>query len=148
MGETTHFLARSASHVYSVEPEPSLFEQARRRFSGRSNVSILFGTSEITFPALLPTLGGAVNFWLDGHFSAGVTFRGEADTPVMEELRQIESNLARFTHLSVLVDDVRCFDPSQPEYAGYPPADFLIDWARRNKLKWHIEHDIFVARSV
>jgi hypothetical protein len=47
-----------------------------------------------------------------------------------------------------MIDDVRCFDPSVREYADYPPLDELVDWARANRLRWHIEHDIFVARSV
>ena len=147
LGETTQFLEQTADCVYSVEPEPALFERARQRFAGSSKVSIINATSETAFPTLLPTLSGPVNFWLDGHFSSGVTFRGNADTPVIEELASIETHRARFGKLCVLVDDVRSFDPSLPGCEGYPPIDFLVDWARRNKLKWHIEHDIFVAVS-
>jgi hypothetical protein len=147
LGETTQFLSQSAQHVYSVEPEATLYERAKQRFADTENVSIIHATSEDTFPQLLPQLSGAVNFWLDGHFSAGFTFQGKVDTPIAEELAQIEVNRARFSRLSVLVDDVRCFDPSLPDYSSYPSVDFLVDWARRNKLKWHIEHDIFVATS-
>ena len=48
----------------------------------------------------------------------------------------------------VLVDDVRCFDPAVPEFAGYPPKAFLISWAERMGFAWHIEQDIFVARRL
>lgn len=145
LGETTQVLAQSAKKVFSVEPEPKLFARATKKFAGTPNVAIVNGTSESVFPGLLPTLNGAVNFWLDGHYSAGITFKGAMDTPVMEELATIERHLARLGRVCVLVDDVRCFDPSLPEYATYPPLDALVDWARRNGLKWHIEHDIFVA---
>lgn len=147
LGETTKFLARTAKQVFSVEPEPALYRRAKHRFASTPNVSIINATSEVSFPSLLPTLSGTVNFWLDGHYSAGVTFRGNADTPIIEELAQIEANLPRFAKVNVLVDDVRCFNPSLEEYSSYPSIDFLVDWARRNKLGWHIEHDIFVARS-
>jgi len=53
----------------------------------------------------------------------------------------------KFNEVLVLIDDVRCFDPSISEYSDYPSVDFLVDWARRNSLEWHIEHDIFVAKS-
>lgn len=146
LGETTSLLAANAHKVFSVEPEATLFSRAVKKFSDQPHVKIVNGPSESVFPSLLPTLSGDVNFWLDGHYSAGVTFKGDLETPIIEELAQIEANLGRFNGLSVLVDDVRCFDPGNPEYSTYPPIDFLVDWARRNKLGWHIEHDIFVAR--
>jgi hypothetical protein len=147
LGDTTALLSRNARQVYSIEPAPALFEQAARRFRDVPNVKILHGTSEEVFPQLLPTLSGDLNFWLDGHYSAGMTYKGALDTPIAIELACIERNLARFSRMAVLVDDVRCFDPSIEEFAQYPELDFLVDWARRNRLKWHIEHDIFVART-
>lgn len=46
---------------------------------------------------------------------------------------------------TVLVDDFRCFDPANPEYATYPRRVWLVEWAERNDLSWTIEHDIFAA---
>ena len=148
LGDTTAFLSRHARQVYSIEPAPALFEQAQRRFRRTPHVHILAGTSEQQLPQLLPTLSGDVNFWLDGHYSAGMTYQGSVDTPIVSELGCIESHLARYRNVVVLVDDVRCFDPSIAEFAQYPPVDFLVDWARRNRCRWHIEHDIFVARKL
>jgi hypothetical protein len=148
LGETTKYLAPSAKQVFSLEPEPALFRRAQQRFANTANVTIINAASEVSFPTLLPTLSGAVNFWLDGHYSAGITFRGNKDTPIIEELAQIEANLQHMGPVSVMIDDIRCFDPTQEENAGYPAIDFLVDWARRNRFKWHIEHDIFVARSM
>ena len=145
LGETTDFLSKNAKMVYSVEPEPNLFERAQRKFSRSENIKILNGTSELVFPQLLPTLSGAVNFWLDGHYSAGITFKGQKDTPVVEELLAIEANLVNFSEVCVLIDDLRCFKPHKEEYAHYPTVNHLVDWAGKNMLNWHIEHDIFVA---
>jgi hypothetical protein len=147
LGQTTHFLSKYALKVYSIEPEPTLFEDAKRKFKNFKNVVILNGTSETIFPELLPTLSGNVNFWLDGHYSAGATFRGKQDTPVVDELKGISQNLHRFEKVCVLVDDVRCFNPHLSEYSSYPPIDLLVDWARLNHLTWHIEHDIFAATN-
>jgi hypothetical protein len=147
MGQTTRLLTKHAKHVFSLEPEPKLFANAAKYFKSYGNVEILNGTSEAVLPSLLPKLTGEVNFWLDGHYSAGVTYQGQQDTPVLDELKTIEQNLSRFKAVCVLVDDLRCFDPENPAYAGYPSLDALVDWARSNNLKWHIEHDIFCAKT-
>lgn len=146
LGETTIFLAERFPKVTSLEPSLELCTQARARCAKYPHVEIVNDISENVFPRLLPTLGGSLNFWLDGHYSSGQTHRGPKDTPIVEELVAIEANLARFDHVSVMVDDVRCFDPTRPEFEGYPERNLLVDWARRNGLNWSIEHDIFVAR--
>ncbi len=145
LGDTTMFLARRFPRVVTLEPSAELCERARRRFAGMPQVEVVNDISENVFPKLLPQLSGALNFWLDGHFSAGPTHRGPKDTPIIEELASIQANLSRFPKIAVLVDDVRCFDPTLPEFAGYPERDMLVDWARNNGLNWSIEHDIFVA---
>lgn len=147
LGQTTELLSKNGKQVFSIEPEPTLFSNASTYFKSFSNVKIIEGTSEEIFPTLLPQLSGSVNFWLDGHYSAGVTFKGKQDTPVLDEMKVIEENKHRFRNLCVLIDDVRCFNPNLPEYATYPHVEELIAWAKRNDLNWHIEHDIFCAKS-
>lgn len=147
LGETTAMLAQSSGHVYSFEPAAVYFARAQAKFARNAHVTIIKAASEVGFPELLPTLKGPVNFWLDGHYSAGATFQGELDTPIVAELEAIEQNLKTLAPLCVLVDDIRCFNPANPDYATYPALDFLVDWARRNDLVWHIEHDIFIAQS-
>jgi hypothetical protein len=147
MGDTTSVLSKVGKMVYSIEPEPTLFSKAEQKFSDASNVRIIKGLSEDVFPKLLPTISGDVCFWLDGHYSAGITFKGPQDTPIIQELIAIGQNIAQMDKVVVLVDDVRCFDPRNPEFSAYPPVDGLVDWARKHHLSWHIEHDIFIARN-
>lgn len=147
LGQTTQLLAKHGTQVYSIEPEPKLFARARTLFSQCGNVEILNGTSEEVFPTLLPRISGDVNFWLDGHYSAGITFKGPQDTPILDELECISRNINNFGRICVLVDDIRCFNPRLPEYATYPSLDTLVVWATRHKLDWHIEHDTFIAKT-
>lgn len=142
LGQTAEFLARSARHVFTIEPSRPLFTRAACRFAG-SNVTVLNGTSESVLPDLLPTLSGPVNFWLDGHYSAGVTYCGATVTPIAAELEAIDRSLANFGPVVVLVDDVRLFG-SDP---GYPALSYVTEWADRAGLAWHIEHDILIMRS-
>lgn len=146
-GDTAALLALTAKEVHTIEPDRALYEKAAAKFQGNPRVHVIHGLSEDVFPVLLPTLSGSVNFWLDGHFSGGITHKGPTDCPVREELASIGRNLDRFDKLTVLIDDLRCFDPSLVEYADYPTVDFLVDWARKNGLRWHVEHDIFVASN-
>lgn len=147
MGDTAALLAKESKGVYTIEPEKTLFELAAARFTGTPHVHVIHGLSESVFPTLLPKLTGHVNFWLDGHYSGGVTHQGPTDCPVRDELLNIENNLSRYDSVAVLIDDIRCFDPTNPLYKDYPDVDFLVGWARKNNLHWHIEHDIFVAKS-
>jgi hypothetical protein len=147
MGETTRFLSEHASMVYSLEPEPTLFSNAAAAFKGNDNVEIINDISERAFPYLLPKIHGDVNFWLDGHYSAGATHRGPNDTPIVAELEAISSNLRRWPRIVILIDDIRLFTGKVHVYGAYPTLDFLVDWSRANGLSWHIEHDIFIARK-
>ena len=147
LGDTTDVLSKVAKMVYSIEPEPTLFSKAEQKFRNTSNVKIINGLSEDVFPKLLPTISGNICFWLDGHYSEGITFKGPQDTPIMDELAVIGPNITKTSKIVVMVDDIRCFDPKNPEFSAYPPVDLLVDWARKNNLTWHIEHDIFIAKN-
>lgn len=150
-GETTRFLSTFSKYVFSIEPSPKLAKSARRHFSANENVTIIEGLSESELPRLLKELSKLeredVSFWLDGHYSAGITFQGPSDTPIVEELLAISEHLPSFKKVTVFVDDVRCFDPSITEYASYPPLKHLSNWADSHNLFWTIEHDIFIASN-
>lgn len=144
-GETTEFLSRQAKCVYSIEPEPKLFANAKIKLAGHKNIELINGLSEEVFKSLLDRVNGDICFWLDGHFSGGITHQGPQDTPIVDELALIESHLPNWGDTRIFIDDIRCFDPML--YPGYPPLDHIVDWALRNNLSWSIEHDIFIARK-
>jgi hypothetical protein len=63
-------------------------------------------------------------FWLDGHYSGGVTARGESDTPIYAELVHVLGS----SHKNVIViDDARCFGSG----AKYPTIEALTAFVRR-----------------
>lgn len=144
-GDTTVFLAQFARHVWTIEPGPSLAQAASLRFADQPNVSVIEGLSETSLDGILAQVSGDVCFWLDGHYSAGDTYQGPVDTPIVAELDIITRHLDRLGHVAVLIDDVRCFDPNVPAYSHYPTRSSLVDWADSHQLTWTIEHDIFAA---
>jgi hypothetical protein len=147
LGDTTATLGKIGSAVISIEPEPTLAEMARKKFSRVQNVNIINQTSEDAFPEAVASVSGSVAFWLDGHYSAGITFLGEQETPVKSELQTIANQIERFDSVAVFVDDFRCFGASRSAIEPYPSREFLVNWAETNKLGWTVEHDIFVASS-
>lgn len=147
-GDTAAILSDHAKRVFTIEPAQHLFAAAKIRFTSKPNVEVIHGLSEEVFPQLIPKLSGEINFWLDGHFSTGVTHQGPKDSPIEEELACIEKHLDNFSNIVVLIDDIRYFiNPSSHDFTGYPKIDVLVDWAKRNDLEWHIEHDMFVAKT-
>ncbi len=100
--------------IYSIELSESLAPRARDRFAGQDQIEIIQGDSGVELEALMGRIDQPALFWLDGHYSAGETARGEKDTPIFEELKHIFS-APNLGHV-VMIDDARCFgaEPSYP----------------------------------
>jgi hypothetical protein len=69
-------------------------------------VRVLEGDSADLLPGLLAGLREPALFWLDGHYSGGLTGRGPTDTPLMRELEAIRQ-CGIHGHV-ILIDDARC----------------------------------------
>lgn len=92
--------------LYSIELGDQLWELATKRFENNNKVSILKGDSGEVLHDLVPKLNQAALFWLDGHYSAGITALGSKECPIYEELDAIfKSNLRHV----ILIDDARLF---------------------------------------
>ena len=110
------------------------------------NISIVNATSEQVLDETLANIScKTITFWLDGHYSGGETFQGNVDSPINYELVTIQKYLEKFLKVTIMIDDVRCFDPTIQEFRDYPSRNFLVSWAEKNNLNWEIVHDIFVA---
>ena len=143
MGDTTYYLSKKYPHIYSIEPNVQFYKAALKYFKGL-NITLFNNVSENVLPILLPTLKGNLNFWLDGHYSGGETFKGNKECPIKDELNSIEVNFDNFEKISIFIDDVRLFLSSANDY---PSIDYLVDWSRRLNVKWRIEHDIFIIQK-
>lgn len=142
-GETTKYLSKRYPLIYSIEPDVEFYKVALNRFKNQ-NVKLFNDISENIFPILLPTLKDNLNFWLDGHYSGGGTFKGNKECPIIDELNAIEVNFNNFEKISIFIDDVRLFLSSANDY---PSIDYLVNWSRRLNMSWRIEHDIFIIQK-
>lgn len=121
------------SRIYSIELSDELYKKARRRFAGNDKIQIIQGDSGIVLGSLVASIDQAALFWLDGHYSAGVTARGNGDTPIYEELTHIFNGQER-GHV-VIIDDARCFGTNP----NHPSIDELSKFIRANNPNVTIE---------
>jgi len=141
LGETTKFLARFYPYVITFEPSKSHYFYAMNRFKKTENITVINSTSENGLNKCVSKLSGEINFYLDGHSSGDSTFEGNSRTPIRYELEIIEKNLIKFSKLFVAIDDFRVFGSSDNIY---PSNYYLVNFCKKNKLKWKVEQDIFM----
>ena len=107
MGDTVLSLRHFFPRVISIEVDPTLYKLAKSRTAKYSNIEILLGDCVEELPRILKKIEGEAVFWLDGHWSGGVTGRGVIDDPIMTSLKQIASH-GNKNHI-LFIDDARTF---------------------------------------
>lgn len=143
LGDTTWEYRRDFERIESIEVEPYLHDQAVRRFRSMPHVTIHLGDSANVLPAIVPTLRGKTLYWLDGHYSAGITGAGVSHCPVFAELDAIFS-LSNEPFV-IVIDDARCFgtDPAYPTVADVRER---VAGLSRNEATMTVENDMIIIR--
>lgn len=118
LGDMVEAMRDTFREIYSIELSADLHSRAARRFAGVENVHLVQGDSGTRLGEIIPQLSEASLFWLDGHYSAGMTARGDKDTPILDEL-DLVLRRPRLGHV-ILIDDARLFgsDPAYPTTAS------------------------------
>jgi hypothetical protein len=126
--------------LYSIELSQMLYERAVRKFVDFPHIHFLHGDSGIMIPAFLKKLNQPCLFWLDGHYSGGVTAKTDIDTPIIAELKAILEHHVK-SHV-ILIDDARLFDGTK----DYPTIANLQIFLQKysSKFFFEIEQDIIV----
>ena len=150
-GDTTNLLSNISSKVISIEADKRLYDLAVKKFQNTKNIQIINNKSQSTLDGILKNNQNHKNLciYLDAHLcmdhlTKEPTFKEEnLETPIMDELNIIETYLTKFDRVNILVDDIRLFDGKTQ---NYPNLNEIVDWARKNKSNWFIEHDIFIIK--
>jgi hypothetical protein len=123
--------------IYSIELSDALFAEAERRFERDAHIELIHGDSGKELGPVLRRIRQPALFWLDGHYSAGDTARGEKDTPLVEELDQI-LRAPDLGHV-IVIDDARYFG-SDP---AYPTIQTVTEYvlSRRPRARIIVEND-------
>lgn len=113
--------------IYSIELSKELYENAVARFEGVEKVKLIQGDSGEELGKIVGSINKPALFWLDGHYSAGVTAKSEKETPINEELETLLS-LPDKRHV-IIIDDARLFDTDP----AYPKLEVLIEQVKAKR---------------
>ena len=114
---------------YSAEIVPELHHKQKKRFAKYDNCHLLLGSSidvfvEHIFPICTAT--DRIFFWLDGHFSAGITGGESTFCPVLEEMNVIQRHCPT-SSIVIAIDDTDDLGRHDPNVPG-------LNWPTRNEI--------------
>ena len=138
LGDTVEALKTKFKKVISIELGMDLYINAKERFLNDKNIEIFQGDSGKVLPQIVLGLKDPAIFWLDGHYSAGITAKGDKICPILEELDAIFDN-SKLNHI-LLIDDARDFVGE----GDYPTIERLTDYikSKNERYKVQVKHDI------
>lgn len=118
-GDTIFNIETLFDKLYTIEISETLYKNTSNLYKG-NKINFILGDSVNVFNYLLPLLNEKCIFFLDGHYSSGITGRGEKDCPLNEEIKLIND---KFNNEAILIiDDYRLFGTKTNE-----------DWSDINK---------------
>ena len=123
-GDMVEAMKDSFSQIYSIELSEELYQKAKKKFDSLENVQIIQGDSGVELGKLVDIIEKPALFWLDGHYSGGITAKSDKDTPIYEELTHIFN--ANHSKSVIIIDDARCFGNDQ----DYPSIKELSDFIK------------------
>ena len=136
-------IAPHVKSVFTIELDEKLYDFAKRNLKDDRNVVLEKGDSGKILPFLIQDLSrtapGPCLFWLDAHYTGGITAKGETNTPILKELEAILNS--PYDHV-ILIDDAR-------KYTGendYPTQLELMAMIRKIHPDWVFEEKDDIIR--
>ena len=82
MGDMVEAQRDHFKKIYSIELSEKLFNKAQKRFKDHLHIKIVQGDSGTVLNKLMAEIDRPALFWLDGHYSGGITAKGDKECPV------------------------------------------------------------------
>ena len=120
-GDMIISLYNNFREIHSIELADYYYQKALKRFRKYPKVHLHKGDSSKVMKDVINEINKPVIFWLDGHYSGGLTAKGDSECPIWGELEAIL--LTNIPHI-ILIDDARCFDGK----GDYPTIDAIKEY--------------------
>ncbi len=141
LGDMVYAQRKRFSKIHSIELSNDLYKNAMKRFNAFPHIKIHYGDSGKILNEIVPCLNEKAIFWLDGHYSGGITAKGESECPVFEELEAIfKKDLGHI----ILIDDARLFNGT----GDYPTIDHVQSFFQRKNKNYQISIKDDIIRAV
>ena len=139
-GGTTWSLLHEFRRIITIEVVPELATLAQERFRDHKKVTVIEGDSATALPEICTGLDAPSLFFLDGHYSGGITGMGSGECPVVEELHAVFKNTK--VPFRIIIDDAREFgsDPAYPKIRDV--AEIVRGY--RPQMQVRIENDAII----
>lgn len=108
LGEMVRAVQSTFHKIYTIELGDALAAEANLLFTPFPHIHVLQGDSAKVLRDVLGQIQEPCLFWLDAHYSGGITALANSETPILSELDCIFSHAVK-NHI-ILIDDARCFD--------------------------------------
>lgn len=118
--------------IYSIELDKKLYEYNKKQFANNYKIELIHGDSGKSLKLILDKINTPAVIFLDGHYSGGITAKGELMCPIYNELDLIFQSI--YPHL-IIIDDRRLFNGNE----DYPIYDDLIKYINTKKSNIKIE---------
>ncbi|MFM6399653.1 hypothetical protein, partial [Planktothrix sp.] len=120
-GVTAVWASALFKNVFTIELSQQLYESTSAGYKHIQNINFLYGHTVEHLKAIVPQLQGSALFWLDAHWSGGITAGQEEECPILRELQIIKES--EWEHF-ILIDDARLFlsPPPAPHQLNQWPA--------------------------
>lgn len=136
-GMVEHIALDRSVECHTIEIDKAYYNRAKRILGRKKNINFHLGDSAEVLPRILAELDRPSVFWLDGHYSGGVTGKASYDTPVSREVELILAH--RINNHVILIDDAREFTGE----GDYPPlADLLSVFTSHTDYRAEVSADI------
>lgn len=135
-GDMVEAMRGKFEKIYSIELGQDLCRDAQERFKNNTDIEIFCGNSEKVLNDLIPKLDKPTLFWLDAHFSRGITAKADLDTPVVKELETILRN--KMSGWVILIDDAVLFNGTN----DYPTIEMVRKIANENNMGCEVKNNI------
>jgi hypothetical protein len=121
LGDMVYAMKDKFSSIYSIELNEGLHQRAKQTLAKYPHIHLALGDSATMLENVLKEMNDRCIFWLDGHYSGGITSTAEEWCPLRGELKAILQHPVK-DHI-ILIDDAICFDGNN----GYPTLWELHD---------------------
>ena len=136
LGRMIESIKHNFEIIKSIELSENLALRAQKKFVNYPNIEIIHGDSGEKISAILEKLNQPALFWLDGHFSGGVTAKAEIETPILNEVKKILEHPIK-SHV-ILIDDARLFNGER----DYPTHEEL-----KNLISEHYSNFVYEVNN-
>ena len=129
LGKSTRIFSKHIKNVYSIEIKKELYNFVKRKYA-KSKINFVFGMSEQVLKKIVLQIRGSTFFYLDSHYSGGITSRGKKVTSLNDELLTLDKFLFLLNSV-IIIDDAKSINGTN----DYPKFQVIKDFADQNNMK-------------